>query len=76
MNYEETRTREVDNIMVEARHTKDPAAGTLKQDQVCSQKAYMECVLTQELELKVDTKVYKMMELFSLCKWERFSKRD
>ena len=32
-------------------------------------------LLTQGLELKVDTKVYNLMELFSLCKWERFYQR-
>ena len=70
--YEVTRVREVDKNLEQARHSKDPAAGTLRQDQVCPQKAYRECLLTQEMELKVDTRV-TMMELFSLCKWERFS---
>ena len=37
-----------------------------------SMKAYMEMSADPGLELKVDTRVYNMMELFSLCKWKRF----
>ena len=53
-------------------NSKDPAAGTLRQDQVCPQKAYRELSADTELELTVDTRFYKK-ELFSLCKWKRFS---
>jgi hypothetical protein len=73
--YEATWTREVDKILEEARHSKDPAAGTLRQDEVCPQKAYRELSADTEEELTVDTRVY-MMELFSQCKWEKFSLRS
>jgi hypothetical protein len=42
----------------------------------CSMKAYRARLLMQELELTVDTRVYNRKELFSLCKWKRFSLRS
>jgi hypothetical protein len=47
--YEVTKAREVEKILVEARHSNDPAAETLRHDQVCPQKAYRE--LSTETEL-------------------------
>ena len=73
--YEVTWAREVDKVLEETRHSKDPAAGTLRQDQVCPQKAYRELSADTEEELTVDTRVY-MMELFSQCKWEKFFLRS
>ena len=56
-------------------NSKDPAAGTLRQDQVCPQKAYRELSADTEEELTVDTRICKR-ELFSQCKWEKFSLRS
>ena len=73
--YEVTWAREVDKVLEETRHSKDPAAGTLRQDNVCPQKAYRELSADTEEELTVDTRIDKK-ELFSQCKWERFSLRS
>ena len=70
--YEVTKAREVDKILWEASNSKDPAAGTLRQDEVCPQKAYRELSADTDEELTVDTRIDKK-ELFSQCKWERFS---
>jgi hypothetical protein len=73
--YEVTKAREVDKILMEASISKDPAAGTLRQDKVCPQKAYRELTADTEEELTVDTRIDKM-ELFSQCKCDRFSLRS